>query len=239
MTKFKRQPFDHHLKIVMIGDGAVGKTSLLLRFADDHYPTTHMPTIGIDFKIAYMNIKRKVAKLQIWDTAGQERFKNMTSMYFKLAHAVAVVYDCTSQDSFDNVRSWMNQIDNFAAKNIPKILIANKSDLENKVISKIDGELLAEEYGALFIEASAKTGKNVDKAFKKLGEEMIKPKPIPPVEPSSDESMTSFHTESDFFGTLDSKGRKMYRFSLDRKSHKPKPPRRWAICRFISKLFKH
>jgi len=78
MSSFKKPAYDHLLKLIIIGDSSVGKTCLLLRFSEDNFPTTHMPTIGIDFKIKNINVDDKRVKLQVWDTAGQERFRTIT-----------------------------------------------------------------------------------------------------------------------------------------------------------------
>eukprot|EP00345_Euplotes_harpa_P012890 CAMPEP_0168351572 /NCGR_PEP_ID=MMETSP0213-20121227/21955_1 /TAXON_ID=151035 /ORGANISM="Euplotes harpa, Strain FSP1.4" /LENGTH=131 /DNA_ID=CAMNT_0008362457 /DNA_START=148 /DNA_END=543 /DNA_ORIENTATION=- len=124
-----------------------------------------MPTIGIDFKIKTITVKKKVVKLQVWDTAGQERFRNITQTYYKGAAAILLVYDCTDRRTFENISSWMKQIDTHASKDVVKVLIANKTDSSDREVLSSEGNALAEEYGIEFFETSAKTGKNVNEAF--------------------------------------------------------------------------
>merc|ERR1712072_230852 len=102
-------PFDMQIKLLMIGDSGVGKTCLLLRYANDTFSPTFITTIGIDFKIKTIELDGKVIKLQIWDTAGQERFRTITSSYYRGAHGIIVVYDVTDQESFNNVKTWLNE----------------------------------------------------------------------------------------------------------------------------------
>ena len=92
-----------------------------------------MPTIGVDFKIRTIDSDDKVCKLQIWDTAGQERFKTITSSYYKGAHGIIVTYDITDRDSFNAVHTWMSEVEKYSLQgDITRILVGNKSDLENK-----------------------------------------------------------------------------------------------------------
>merc|ERR1711935_1177841 len=113
-------------KVLLIGNSGVGKSSLLLRFADDVFHDNFMPTIGVDFKIRTIDVDGKTIKLQIWDTAGQERFKTITSSYYKGAHGIIVTYDITDRDSFAKVSEWMSEVDKHANENISRILVGNK-----------------------------------------------------------------------------------------------------------------
>ena len=122
------QNYDYLAKLLIIGDSAVGKTNILLRFCENNFMSSHLTTIGIDFKIKTIDIDGKKIRLQIWDTAGQERFKTITQTYYKGAMGIVMVYSITDRDSFNALENWMRQIKTHAAENVIKVLIANKSD---------------------------------------------------------------------------------------------------------------
>jgi len=162
----QRQPHDFLIKLLLIGDSGVGKSSLLLRFSDDSFTQSFITTIGIDFKIKTLEIDGKRIKLQIWDTAGQERFRTITTAYYRGAMGILLVYDVTDENSFENIRNWIRNIEQHAAENVNKLLIGNKSDMESeKAVETKRGEDLANEYGITFFECSAKTNVNVTEAF--------------------------------------------------------------------------
>ena len=155
--------YDSLIKLLLIGDSGVGKSCLLLRFAENSFTTSFITTIGIDFKIKKMRIRDANVKLQIWDTAGQERFRTITSAYYRGAMGIVLVYDVTDANSFKNIRNWMKNIEQHASTSVVKGLVGNKSDVSERVISKEQGEALAREYGIpLFRETSAKTGQGVE-----------------------------------------------------------------------------
>mmetsp|Transcript_43982 Transcript_43982/g.121706 ORF Transcript_43982/g.121706 Transcript_43982/m.121706 type:complete len:207 (-) Transcript_43982:196-816(-) len=158
--------FDMQIKLLMIGDSGVGKTCLLLRYANDSFSPTFITTIGIDFKIKNIQLDGKRIKLQIWDTAGQERFRTITTSYFRGAQGILLVYDVTDRNSFISIRNWVAQIQMHADVNVNKILIGNKCDVaDQRAISYEEGEALAKEYNINFYETSAKQDLNVEKAF--------------------------------------------------------------------------
>eukprot|EP01038_Epipyxis_sp_PR26KG_P006653 gene6653-9134_t len=158
--------YDYLFKLLLIGDSGVGKSCLLLRFADDTYTESYISTIGVDFKIRTIDLDAKTIKLQIWDTAGQERFRTITSSYYRGAHGIIVVYDTTDLESFNNVKQWLHEIDRYASENVNKLLVGNKSDLTSKrAVSYDQAKEFAESLGIEFIETSAKNSTNVEKAF--------------------------------------------------------------------------
>ncbi|KAI8137557.1 P-loop containing nucleoside triphosphate hydrolase protein [Fennellomyces sp. T-0311] len=156
--------YDYLFKLLLIGDSGVGKSCLLLRFADDTYTESYISTIGVDFKIRTIELEGKTVKLQIWDTAGQERFRTITSSYYRGAHGIIVVYDVTDQDTFNNVKQWMQEIERYAAEGVSKLLVGNKSDMEKAVDSEQAKEL-ADSLNIPFLETSAKDSSNVEQAF--------------------------------------------------------------------------
>jgi len=117
-------------------------------------------------KIRTIELDGKTIKLQIWDTAGQERFRTITSSYYRGAHGIIVVYDVTDNESFNNVKQWLHEIDRYACENVNKLLVGNKSDLTTKrVVSTEQGKEFADSLGIEFLETSAKTSTNVEQAF--------------------------------------------------------------------------
>jgi len=166
---------DYLFKLLLIGDSGVGKSCLLLRFADDTYTETYISTIGVDFKIRTVEIDGKVIKLQIWDTAGQERFRTITSSYYRGAHGIIVVYDVTEMDTFHAVERWMTEIERFAGPDVNKMLVGNKCDMTNKkVVDYSTAKEFADGHGIPFFETSAKDNQNVEQAFLDLTRDIKK-----------------------------------------------------------------
>jgi len=166
--------YEFIFKVLLLGNSNVGKSSLFLRFVDDIWNDTFVPTIGVDFKIKTFEIDEKKIKMQIWDTAGQERFKNIISSYYRGAHGILLTFDVTDKESFKNLSNWLIEIEKNGNKNVLKLLIGNKIDLEDKrVISYNQGKEFADTYGLKYIETSAKKNKNVKEAFETLGRDLM------------------------------------------------------------------
>uniref|UniRef100_A0A803VQJ7 RAB1A, member RAS onco family n=1 Tax=Ficedula albicollis TaxID=59894 RepID=A0A803VQJ7_FICAL len=166
---------DYLFKLLLIGDSGVGKSCLLLRFADDTYTESYISTIGVDFKIRTIELDGKTIKLQIWDTAGQERFRTITSSYYRGAHGIIVVYDVTDQESFNNVKQWLQEIDRYASENVNKLLVGNKCDLTTKkVVDYTTAKEFADSLGIPFLETSAKNATNVEQSFMTMAAEIKK-----------------------------------------------------------------
>ncbi|VDL95672.1 unnamed protein product [Schistocephalus solidus] len=169
---------DYLFKLLLIGDSGVGKSCLLLRFADDTYTETYISTIGVDFKIRTIELDGKVVKLQIWDTAGQERFRTITSSYYRGAHGIILVYDITDAESFANVKMWLSEVERYASASVSRLLVGNKADLSTKrAVQTSDAQALADSLGIPFLETSAKNATNVEEAFYKMAEKIKKTTP--------------------------------------------------------------
>ena len=165
--------YDFLFKLLLIGDSGVGKSCLLLRFADDTYTESYISTIGVDFKIRTIELDGKTIKLQVWDTAGQERFRTITSSYYRGAHGIIVVFDVTDQESFNNVKQWLQEIDRYACENVDKLLVGNKCDLtDKKVVEYTSAKAYADQLGISFLETSAKNSTNVEQAFMTMAAEI-------------------------------------------------------------------
>nr|XP_010962095.1 PREDICTED: ras-related protein Rab-1A [Camelus bactrianus] len=172
---FQGSSSDYLFKLLLIGDSGVGKSCLLLRFADDTYTESYISTIGVDFKIRTIELDGKTIKLQIWDTAGQERFRTITSSYYRGAHGIIVVYDVTDQESFNNVKQWLQEIDRYASENVNKLLVGNKCDLTTKkVVDYTTAKEFADSLGIPFLETSAKNATNVEQSFMTMAAEIKK-----------------------------------------------------------------
>jgi len=120
-----------NIKLLIVGDSNVGKTSLLLQYTDNYYPDQHTATIGFEYKIKRFQYKDYNIKLQIWDTAGQERFHSITNNFFHNADGILFVYDITSRQSFNGVKVWIKEAEEFGDF-YKRILIGNKCDLNDK-----------------------------------------------------------------------------------------------------------
>ena len=175
--------YDYMFKILLIGNSAVGKSSLLMRFADDIFTDNFLPTIGVDFKIRTIETAGSIVKLQMWDTAGQEKFKTITSAYYKGAHGVIMVYDITDRKSFTDLQNWLSEVDKYSREDVVKILVGNKKDLEsNREVSIEEANRFAESLGMKYLETSAKDGINIEETFTnlvvKMKQSMPKAKPV-------------------------------------------------------------
>jgi Ras-related protein Rab-35 len=143
----------------------VGKSSLLLRFADNTFSGSYITTIGVDFKIKTVSLDGQKVKLQIWDTAGQERFRTITSTYYRGTHGVIVVYDVTNGESFANVKRWLHEIEQNCDV-VNRVLVGNKNDTpDRKVVLTEDAQRFADTMNIQLFETSAKDNINVEEMF--------------------------------------------------------------------------
>lgn len=162
-------PFDTNIKILLLGDGGAGKTSLLMQYTEGQFNTCALSTIGVDFKIKTVTRCWEQLRLQIWDTSGQERYRSITQSYYRGSHGVILVYDRTDEKSFGNVRRWMNDIRRHGENDVKVILVASKFDAEAVVDDDV-GRELAKECGVQFFATSSKTNYGVHAAFESLVE---------------------------------------------------------------------
>lgn len=161
------------LRILMVGDGTVGKSQLLIRYLESRFDPSFTVTIGVNCQHVAMLHGGKRVHLQIWDAAGQERFRTITPAYYAKAHAVMIVYDITNHSSFKSVEYWKQQVDAHASVNVPVVVVGNKTDLVDEYtislrVSGDDEEQLSDRLGVPVRPVSAKDGNGVDEAFNEL-----------------------------------------------------------------------
>ncbi|KAF9449209.1 putative ras-related protein rab-18 [Macrolepiota fuliginosa MF-IS2] len=173
-TPSATQPIN--VKLLLIGNASVGKSSLLLRFSDEQWlpEDESSATIGVDFRVHKMDVKGKRVKLSIWDTAGQERFRTITSSYYRGAQGIILVYDVSNRETFDALPRWYSELETYVSSSVVKILVGNKLDKEfSRQVTSAEGQEFAERMDSLFVEASAKTAVGVKEVFTDVVEQIL------------------------------------------------------------------
>jgi Ras-related protein Rab-1A len=162
--------------MVLVGDSGVGKSCLLLRFADDTFSESYISTIGVDFRFKTLTVDGKIVKLQIWDTAGQERFRTITSAYYRGADGVMLVFDKTSRDTFDHIPDWLDEINKYSETS-SRVIVGNKQDSNETIqVDQETGKKFAESRNMSYVETSALNGSQVALAFEIMARELISKK---------------------------------------------------------------
>lgn len=165
-------PREFIFKVVICGNGSVGKTSLVLQFTEHKFTENYIMSIGANFAIHLINKpdENLAIRLQLWDLAGQKHFTFVRPSFYSGAFAIVYVFDLTRRESFEAISDWKKEAERHTG-DVPRLLIGNKVDLvEQRVVSRQEGEKLAEEIGAQYYETSAKDAINIDKAFYELNE---------------------------------------------------------------------
>ena len=162
------------LKIVLVGNAAVGKTSIINRMIKKTFNEFNPSTVGAMFLTYMLEVDRKNYKLQIWDTAGQERLRAIAPLYYRDAHGVILVYDITMQDSFDGLTSWFNELQDKGSDNTSTIVIGNKIDLiEQQKVSFDEANTFVTKQKSCLVMASAKDGRGIEEAFIELVKRIV------------------------------------------------------------------
>lgn len=197
--------YDMLLKIVIVGNSGIGKTSVVHRFTKNLFSTSTMSTLGVDLEARYINIEGKVIQLQIWDTSGQEKFKSLAPNYYRGAHGIIYMYDITNHKSFDDVEEWIKQVDCQQSPHPEhvSIIVGNKNDCELRCVTLEEIEKLATKNNMGYTEVSAKTGTNIDDVFFALAQKLLKRIPFESVtinkgislDSSSNETITDQETK--------------------------------------------
>ena len=154
-----------NLKILLVGDSGVGKTTLLLKYVDNQFSDSHITTIGVEYKDKEITVNNRKINLQIWDTSGQERYRSITKNFYRNAHGILFVFDVTNQTSFDHLKDWLNS-SNECDIDFKKIIVGNKIDLNDRVVNKETMAFFAEKNQIKkSYETSAKDGTNIQECF--------------------------------------------------------------------------
>jgi small GTP-binding protein len=164
------------VRVIIVGDTGVGKTSLLVRFHENNFSLAQKTTIGVDYKAKEINIEGEIVKLQIWDTAGQERFRSMTAAFYNRAQGVIVAFDVTNPESFLSLGTWINDVKRDAPPGCFIVLCANKTELPvtSWKVSREEFTKFSEDNNLIIFETSAATGQNVNEMFMELGKEVVR-----------------------------------------------------------------
>mmetsp|Transcript_10489 Transcript_10489/g.17098 ORF Transcript_10489/g.17098 Transcript_10489/m.17098 type:complete len:195 (+) Transcript_10489:1235-1819(+) len=168
-----------HFKLVLLGDTAVGKSCLVVRFVRDEFFEFQEPTIGAAFLTQTVTLDDATVKFEIWDTAGQERYRSLAPMYYRGAAAAVVVYDITNTESYLGAKSWVKELMRRGDPNVVIALAGNKVDnASNRAVDKEEVEAYAEENGLIFFETSAKTAEHVRELFVSIANKLPKSAPV-------------------------------------------------------------
>ena len=174
MNDEEKKDSDITIKLLLIGNAYVGKTLITQKFIDNTFSKNTVNTIGVDLQSKIIDINGKKVKFLIWDTAGEERMKTMTYSYYRGCHVILIVFDVTDENSFKCISKWVECVDKFAKSNVLRVLVGNKTDLEEKrVISNEVGKKLAEQYGLKYYEISALKIVGLKEMFEDVAKEYV------------------------------------------------------------------
>ncbi len=161
------------INLILLGDGSVGKTSMIKMYAEKKFQSQHMATLGLDFVTKTFKPKNfdKEMQVKIWDTAGQERFRTLTQSFYKQAQGIIVVFDVTNEESFRNIHGWLESISKHSSGNVAMIMCGNKCDWTDKrTVFAEEARQLAKSNGMNYFDVSAKENTNIDEVFADLME---------------------------------------------------------------------
>ena len=158
-----------NIKLILIGDSDVGKSTILLNYTENYFSEKLIATIGLENKVKTINIRGLNTKLQIWDTAGQEKFHSLTKGFFRNTDGILLIFDLTNKESFNNIKTWIEEVEDNSDSKTKKLLVGNKIDMkDNIVVSNNEIDNLCKKKKINYIEVSGKQNINVSKAFETL-----------------------------------------------------------------------
>lgn len=169
-----------HFKLVLLGNTAVGKSCLVVRFVRNEFFEFQEPTIGAAFLTQTVTLDDTTVKFEIWDTAGQERYRSLAPMYYRGAAAAIVVYDITNKESYIGAKSWVKELQRRGDPNVVIAIAGNKCDQESsRTVDKDEASQYAQDNGLIHMETSAKTAFNVKELFVEIAKRLPKSQPVP------------------------------------------------------------
>ena len=162
------------IKLILVGDKSVGKTSIITQFSEKQFSNEYIPTIGSDKIMKEIEIKGEKLNLEIWDTVGQEQYRTVNKIFIKNAQIALIVYDITDKDSFNDLNFWLKEINDNNSKKAICCVLSNKSDLyENQVVDSEEGKNFAAEKKMKFFETSAKDYESIENVFFEICEDYL------------------------------------------------------------------
>lgn len=165
---------NYSFKVVLLGEGCVGKTSVVLRYVENKFNDKHLTTLQASFLNKRINIGGKRVNLSIWDTAGQERFHALGPIYYRDSNGALLVYDITDEDSFAKVKNWVKELRKMLGNDICLCIVGNKIDLDrDRHVTVAEAEQYAASVGAKHFHTSAKMNKGIEELFLDLSKSMI------------------------------------------------------------------
>ena len=173
-TKNKSSDYQYIVKLILIGNSGVGKSSILNRYMNKTFEDSYKCTIGVDFLMKSIEINGKTVKLQLWDTAGQEKYKSMVASYYRGANVAFVVFDLTNHESFDSLPLWIENYYRNGPEQKNIILIGNKKDMiDDRKVTQEEAELFSQTNNMMYFETSAKEGDNIEYVFTYAAEKLL------------------------------------------------------------------
>jgi len=161
-------------KVVLLGEGCVGKTSVVVRYVQNSFNDKHLTTLQASFLTKKLNIAGKRVELAIWDTAGQERFHALGPIYYRDSNGAVLVYDITDEDSFQKVKNWVKELRKMLGQEITLCIVGNKIDREkDRNVSQAEADEYAKSVGAVHYQTSAKVNKGIEELFLDLSKRML------------------------------------------------------------------
>ncbi|CAD8144357.1 unnamed protein product [Paramecium octaurelia] len=162
------------VKILMLGEGAVGKSSLLSRYVDEKFSENIQATLGVEYRQKILIQGESQVTVQVWDTAGQERFRVITPIFYRNAQGVSLVYSVIDKNSFQQVQTWIDNLkEQIDCEQISIVLVANKCDIAQREVTTLEGQQLAQKYQIKYFECSARTGAQVKEMYTELVQQIL------------------------------------------------------------------